>query len=306
MRGGSIVAALIAVLATREARAERVSRVDATAFAVPWGMAYTRCALGGSLSWAAPLSQDPGDLWRITEVRVGVRDLYGWVNNEAAAFAEVTPIAFFKLRTELGWNAFIKPPVNGGMRLLTPFGRQLLDQRRIARKDAEALDWSRDEGLDDRRHFTAPEWAQGVRARVMPTLQGKVGPIVAAYTFMLDYADFRGPGRSADDVYHDSFNFTLRKVRDVVLVHDAFVGLQWDGARDRVIVGADFRHQRVLGTGLDSVGLFGVAIVQRDPTLVSHAFSPFALAQVGSYLRDPMHQGDFSWVLVVGADWRGI
>lgn len=301
-----MVAALVAVLATRQAYAERVSRVDATAFVVPWGMAYTRCALGGGLSWVAPLSQDPGDLWNSTAVRIGVRDLYGWVNNETAAFVEVTPIAVFKLRAELGWNSFIKPPANGGFRLLTPVGRQLLDQGRVARKDEEALDWSRDEGLDDRRHFTAPEWAQGVRARVMPTLQGKVGPVVAAYTFMLDYADFRGPGRSADDVYHDSFNFTLRKVRDVALVHDAFVGFQWDGARDRVIVGGNFRHQRVLGTGLDSVGLFGVAIVQRDPMLVSHAFSPFALAQIGSYVRDPMHQGDVSWVLVVGADFRGI
>ena len=296
---------LACLLGAREAGA-RESRFDATAFAVPWGMAYTRCAVGGNAAWVAPLSQDPGVLWSNTELRLGVRDVYGWVNDEFAAFAEVTPIAFFKLRAEASWNAFIKPPVNGGLRLLTAEGRALLDAGRIARKDPEALDWSRDEGLDDRRHFGGPMNAMGFRARLMPTLQAQLGPIVGVYTFTLDYADFRGPGRTVDDVYHDSFGFTLRRIRDFTLLHEGFVGYQWLGARDQVVVGAQLRWLRVPSTGLESVGVFGVIVAQRDDRVTRKAFSPFALAQVGSFVRDPMHRGDLSWVLVVGADFRGL
>jgi hypothetical protein len=295
------------VLSSSVARAEpRQARFDAGAFLVPFGMNYTRSAMGASTQWVAPLSRDPGVLWNTTEVRVGVRDLYGWVNNHAAAFVEITPIAVLKIRGELGWDAFVKPPFNGGLRTLTPEGRRLLDEGLVGRNDPGALDWSNDDGLDDRAHFNAPIAAHGLRARVMPTLQAKVGPFVAQYTFTFDYADQRGPGRSVSDIYHDTFTFTLRKVRDVAYVHEALIGWQFEGVRDSLILGAQLRHHRVLGTGLESLGVFGVALFQRDAKVTRDAFSPFALAQLGSFVRDPMHQGDVSWVVAIGADFRGI
>jgi len=305
VRSGPIVATVL--LASSTASAEpRESRVDVSAFAVPWGMAYTRCAVGGSAAYVAPLSQDPGALWNTTEARVGVRDVYGWVNNELGAFAEITPVAVFKLRGEVGWGAFIKPPVNGGFRTLTEYGRQLLDEGKVGRNGGDTLDWSRDGGVDNRAHFNEPIGAHGLRARLIPTFQVQVGPLIGVYTFTLDYADFRGPGRSADDVFHDTSAFTLRKVRDVLLMHEGLLAWQWTGVRDEVIVGAQVRQYRATSTGLDSLGVFGLVLVQRDGKLVRKSFAPFALAQAGSYLRDPMHRGDLSWVLVVGADWKGL
>ncbi|MBK9266936.1 MAG: hypothetical protein IPM54_45075 [Polyangiaceae bacterium] len=281
----------------------RESSVDLSLVWVPFGMHYTRSAWGATLGYKVPLVKRPGILWDSTNVTIGVRDLYGYVNNTFGPFIEITPIAFFKLRMEAAYDYFIYSPFNGGLRVLTPLGHERLAEGRIERGNTSALDWSGDAGVNNIANYENPINIGGTRLRVMPTLQGKVGPIVFQYNFMADFNLYRAPGASYNAVFHDTFTFTLRKLHDVSQTHELVVGYAAPVTLPgELLLGITGRYNRVFGTGLDQFSLVGFVFARLPRKLFKQKVSPFAAAQLGTLLVDPMWQYAFSWVTVVGAD----
>jgi hypothetical protein len=74
--------------------APRQSTVNLSLVFVPWGMHYTRSAWGATIAYQVPLVKKNGVLWDSTNITVGVRDLYGYVNNTFGPFIEITPLLF--------------------------------------------------------------------------------------------------------------------------------------------------------------------------------------------------------------------
>jgi|GEM_PF-4656886 len=288
-----------------DAPASRHRSVDLSLIWVPWGMHYTRSAWGATLGYKVPLVKKNGVLWDSTNVTVGVRDMYGYVNNTFGPFIEITPIAFFKFRMEAAYDNFIYSPFNGGLRVLTPLGHERLAAGQIERGNAAAIDWSGDDGVNNVANFQDPINIGGTRLRVMPTLQGKAGPIVFQYNFTADFNFYRAPGASYRAVYHDSFTFTLRKLQDVSQTHELLVAYAVPMASPgELLIGVSGRYNRVFGTGLDQFSLVGVVFGRLPKKLLGQRMSPFAAAQFGTLLVDPMWQYAFSWVTVVGADFN--
>ena len=288
--------------------APRPSSLDLSVFWVPWGMHYTRAALGTTFGYKIPLVQKKGILWDSTNVTFGVRDVYGFVNNTVGPFIDITPIAFFRLQIQGAYDYFIREPFNGGMRVMTPLGQQRVANRQIQRGNRSAVDWVNQDdgdGMDNRDNFLAPINRGGLRLRVLPTLQGKVGPIAFQYNVTADWNYYGAPGASADDVYHDNFTFTLRKLQDFSHAHELLVAYAAPVPKpSELLLGLSGRYQRVLGTGLEQLSLNAVVFGRLPKKFASDRISPFAIAQVGTNLIDPMWQYAFSWILVVGADFN--
>jgi len=286
----------------------RPTSLDLGVFYVPWGMHYTRSAIGTTLGYKIPLVQKKGILWDSTNITVGVRDVYGFVNNTVGPFVDITPIAFFRLQVQGAYDYFIKEPFNGGLRVMTPLGRERLAAGQIRRGSRAAVDWvnqNDDEGMDNPAHFLAPINHGGLRLRVLPTLQGKVGNIAFQYNFTADWNHYTAPGADADDVYHDNFTFTLRKLQDFSHAHEILVAYAAPVPKPgELLLGLSGRYQRVLGTGLEQLTLHAVAFGRWPKKFLSNRMSPFAIAQVGTNLIDPMWQYAFSWILVIGADFN--
>jgi hypothetical protein len=286
----------------------RPSSLDLSVFWVPWGMHYTRAALGATFGYKIPLVQKKGILWDSTSVTFGVRDVYGFVNNTAGPFIDITPIAFFRLQVQGAYDYFIREPFNGGLRVMTPLGKERMAARQIRLGDRASVDWVNQDdgnGMDNPDNFLAPINQGGLRLRVMPTLQGKVGPIAFQYNFTGDWNFYSAPGASADDVYHDNFTFTLRRLQDFSHAHELLVAYTAPVPKPgELLLGLSTRYQRVLGTGLEQLSLNAVVFGRLPKKLLSDRMSPFAIAQVGTNLIDPMWQYAFSWILVVGADFN--
>jgi hypothetical protein len=282
----------------------RVSTASLNFFWVPYGMNYIRAGFGIGATYKAPLVQRRGILWDTTNVTVGVRNQYGFVNNTAGAFVEVTPIAFFKLNVYAGYDRLITGSFKGGLRVLTPLGRQRLAEGRVERGNLDAVDWSDNAtGKDNRAIFSAPSSADGLRLRVAPTLQGRVGPVGIQYNFVADWNFYRAEGRSADDIYHDSFTFTLRKLRDRGFSHEGVVAVTVPGIPDEILAGVNARYAHVPSTELDSLYVGALFFIRPRWRFVGERLSLFASAQVGTNLIDPMYQYAVSWVLAAGVDF---
>jgi hypothetical protein len=283
----------------------RATTIDLTLFVVPWGMHYTRAAWGTSLAFRAPLVKKPGVLWDSTNIAFGVRDVYGYVNNTAGIWAEITPIAVFKVQVQASYDYFIKAPFNGGMRVLTQHGRDLLAAGQMQEGSSQALDWSKDEGLDNRANFLPPVYTGGLRFRVMPTLQGKLGNVAFQYNFTADWNRYSAPGASKDDVFHDNFTFTLRKLHDFDHMHELVVAYSVPvAAPGEMLFGLTGQYRKALGTGLDRLSVNALFFLRYPRKIFGGRMSPFVGGNVGTNLIDPMWRYAFSWILVVGGDFN--
>ena len=283
--------------------APRQSTVDLSLVWVPWGMHYTRSGWGASVAYKVPLVKKNGVLWDSTNITIGVRDFYGYVNNTFGPYIEITPIAFFKFRMEAGYDYFIYSPFNGGLRTLTALGHERLAAGQVERGNTSAVDWSGDDGVNNTGNFQSPINIGGTRLRVMPTLQGKVGPVVFQYNFTADFNFYHAPGANYNDVFHDTFTFTLRKLQDISQTHELFLAYSAPvSAPGELLLGISGRYNRVSGTGLDQFSLMGVVFGRLPRKIFKQKVSPFAAVQAGTLLIDPMWQYAFSWVTVVGAD----
>jgi len=281
----------------------RPTTVDLSLFVVPWGMHYTRAGWGVSLGVRAPLVNKAGVLWETTNVAFGVRDAYGYVNNSAGIWGEITPIAIFKLRAEASFDYFIKAPFNGGMRILTQHGRDLLAQGKLEEDSREQIDWVHTGGFDNRTNFMAPIYSGGYRFRVLPTLQGKLGNVAFQYNFTADWNLYSAPGATSDAIYHDSFTFTLRKLHDFSHAHELLVAYNVPvKAPGEMLFGVSTRYHKVVGTGLDQLSLNALFFLRFPRKFWGDRLSPFAGGNIGTHLIDPMWQYAFSWILVLGAD----
>lgn len=291
----------------QEAAAEvplRKPSLDATAFTVPYGVAYIRAAWGGSLQYQIPLVQQPGILWDTTNVAFGLREMYGYVVNSLTGYAEITPIAFFKLNVSASHDMFIIDPFSGGVRVLTPEGEERLRGGQVRRGDVNAVDWV--DGQNNRLIFSAPTFGQGLRLRVTPTLQGRLGPVAFQYNFTWDYNDYFTGRYGPEAVFHDTISFTLRKLRDTGVTHEAILLYEVPGIQEQVRLGVVGRHYVVMGTGLVSQSVVGLFSVRAAPGWLgmSKNLAPWVIAQVGTNTIDPLHQFDLSWVLVAGMDFH--
>lgn len=284
----------------------RPTTADLSLFWVPWGMHYTRAAVGAGLAYKTPLIRKPGILWDTTNVVVGVRNLYGFVNNTLTGYVEVTPIAVFKLNVQAAYDVFIVNPFNGGLRTLTPAGAERLKNGDIKRESPTSVDWVTEKGgLDNFNNFRAPIGAGGMRLRVLPTLQGKVANIAVQYNFGADWNFYSTPGLDKDTVYHDTFTFTLRKLHDFSHAHELVVAYSAPmKAPGELLVGVTTRYYHVMGTGLDQLTMNALLFARYPKKIWGERVSPFAAANVGTNLIDPMWQYAFAWLLVVGADFN--
>lgn len=280
----------------------RVPSLDLTIAAVPWGMAYNRSGLGANLRYQAPLIDRPGVLWEKTNITVGVRDAFGYVNNSLAAFAEVTPIGFFKLQVSAAYDNLFVAPFSGGTRVLTALGRTELAEGNVARGRPGAVDWV--DGKDNHAIFDPSIAGDGLRLKIQPTLQGKAGPVAAQYTFTADFNIYRSGRYGCDDVFHDTFTFTLRKLCDHSFLHELLVVYEIPNIRDEVRLGVVGKYYRVAGTGLDNLNVSAVGFYRPRLAVFGERFSPWITAQLGTNLRDPMYPYAFAWVLALGLDLK--
>jgi len=269
---------------------------------VPLGTAYTRSAVGASFRYEVPLIDRPGILWNNTNVALGVRETYSYVNNTLAPFVEITPIAFFKLQASASYDMLIPDPFKGGLRVLTPLGEERLAAGQVERGNPDAVDWV--EGKDNLEVFTAPAFAHGLRARIQPTLQAKLGPVGMQYNFTADWNWYRGGGFGGDAIFHDSFTFTLRKMRDLGMSHELVVVFEVPGIRDTIRIGAVGKHYRPVSTGLERLEAVALLYYRPGRAWVGETGTPWFTGQFGTNLVDPMHQYDFSWILALGIDFR--
>jgi hypothetical protein len=271
---------------------------------VPWGVAYTRSGAGLGATYKAPLVKREGFLWDTTNVTVGVRDFYGFVNNSLAAWVEVTPIAFFKLQVFGSYDSLIVDPFSGGVRALTDLGAQRLAEGRVLRGDPDAVDWSDDPGAkDNERIFKKPRSGDGLRLKILPTLQGKVGPIAIQYNFTVDFNFYRAGDYGSGAIFHDNFTFTLRKMHDVGFVHEGVVAWAAEGP-DELLLGVTAKYYQISGTDLDT--LFTGALVFFRPRwrFAGERLSLWGAAQAGTNPIDPMYENAFAWVLATGVDLK--
>ena len=286
----------------------RAALAELGVFIVPWGDAYVRSALGASFRYEAPLIRKPGILWDTTTVAVGVRDIYGYVNNSLQPYVEITPIAFFKVQASFGYETFIRAPFDGGVRVLTPLGEQRLAAGQLERNNRDAVDWAGFGGegvaINNRDNFTAPVFGQGFRPRLAPTLQAKLGPIAVQYNFTVDWSFFYGGGHGRDAIVHDTFAFTLRKMHDVGFTHEGILVFDVPGVKDTIRIGAVARHYRVQGTGLERLETVGLLYYRPGSPWIGDSGTPWFAGQFGTNPVDPMHPWDFNWVLALGLDFR--
>lgn len=286
----------------------RASKGELGVFVVPWGGAYIRSALGASFRYEAPLIKKPGILWDTTTVAVGVRDIYGYVNNSLQPYVEITPIAFFKVQASFGYEVFIKDPFDGGLRTLTPLGEQRLAAGQVEQGNLEAVDWaglaSDGVAVNNRDNFNAATFGHGFRPRLTPTLQAKVGPVAAQYNFTVDWNFFYGGGYGRDAIYHDTFAFTLRKMHDVGFTHEGILVFEVPGVKDTIRVGAVARYYRGVGTGLERLETVGLLYYRPGSPWIGESGTPFFAGQFGTNPIDPMYPWAFNWVLVAGIDFR--
>ncbi|UQA58847.1 hypothetical protein [Polyangium aurulentum] len=291
--------------AKEEPPKRRVPTASLNFFWVPYGMNYVRAAIGLGATYKAPLVQRPGILWDTTNVTVGIRNQFGFVNNTAGAFVEVTPIAFFKLHVYAGYDVLFPGYFNGGLRILTPLARQRLAEGRIERGNRDALDWSdTNEAKDNRAIFEPPRLGGGLRVRAVPTLQGKIGPVGIQYNFTADFNFYRIDGSAQDDLFHDTFTFTVKKMRDVGFGHDVTVAYSVPDIPDEILAGVTGRYYYVPSTDIDNLALNALFFIRPRWRFFDERLSVFGAAQVGTNLIDPIYQYAFSWVLVVGADFK--
>jgi hypothetical protein len=279
-----------------------VASADLGFVLVPLGLAYTRSGVGVSARYEAPLVKRPGILWETTNVAVGVREFYAYVNNQLAAFVEVTPIAFFKLQLSAGYDSYIVKPLSGGVRALTPVGRQKLADGDVARGGRDAVDWV--DGRDNRDIFFAPVGGDGLRLKIQPTLQAKIGPVGLQYNFTADFNVHRAGKYDRNAIFYDSLTFTLRKVRDVGYINELVAVFEVPGIRDQLRAGVIGNHYHVVGTDLDRLSLNALIFYRPRWQCLGERLSPWITGQFGTHLLDPMHQFDFSWVLAIGLDLR--
>jgi hypothetical protein len=271
---------------------------------VPFGVAYVRAGAGLAATYRAPLIRRQGVLWETTNVTVGVRDFYGFVNNSLAAWVEVTPIAFFKLQVFGAYDSLIVDPFSGGVRVLTDLGAQRLAEGRVKRGDPQAVDWSDDQGAKDNELiFRKPRSGDGLRLKILPTLQGKVGPIAIQYNFTADFNFYRAGDHGAEAIFHDNFTFTLRKMHDVGFIHEGIIAYTGSGP-DELLAGVTARYYRVSGTGLDSLFTGALAFVRPRWRFAGERLSLWGAAQAGTNPIDPMYQYALAWLLATGVDLK--
>ena len=277
---------------------------------VPFGQSYLRVALGATAKYSIPLIEKPGALWKTTNVTVGLSNFYSFTGNNTGGFVEITPIAVFKLRVTASYDRLIVNPFDGGVRVLNDNGRMLLAQGRVERGNDDAIDWV--DGQNNPAVFRDPIGGGGLRLKIQPTLQAKIGPIAVQYNFLADinrYGASDDGVNSEDDVYHDSFTFTLRQLHDRSFGHDVLVA--YDATHQPgqllpgdVTAGLRLSYNKVSGTGLENIGLNALLRYRPDLTWFDGTWQPWGVAQLGTHLRDPMHQYDVAWVVALGVDIR--
>lgn len=267
----------------------------------PYGMNYLNGGAGLQLFYKIPLVKKDEILWNTTNITFGVSDFYCYVNNNISGFIEVTPIAIFKLKAEVGYDYFIREPFDTGIQALTEDGRLALKEGNIKKGSSTAIDWVN--GLDNRRFFKEGTNDGGLKLTISPTLQAKIGPVGLQYTFIADYNNYQADGLGPNDVFHDGTSFTLKQMEDWGLAHELNVVYIFNIPQNEFGAGLFARYYAVRSTQLHSLGLYLQLFY--SPTWASLGqWKPWAAARLGTFLVDSMHQYDFSWVMALGTTVR--
>lgn len=270
-------------------------------FWVPYGGAYVRAAWGVQFRYDMPLIKKPGVLWETTKLTLAASEVYGYTNNRLSAYAEVTPIAFFKLRVTAAHDYMLRG-FDGGIRVLTTAGQMRLSAGMVERGNANAVDWV--DGVNNSDVFTEPVYGGGLRLLIQPTLQAKVGPIGVQYTLTADINHYSVDGYSGDDIFHDPHTYSLRELSDWGISHQGTVAYIAELSGE-LIAGLTSRYYAPRNIdNIESLSLEGTFFYKADWDYFGERWHPWGAAQIGTLLSDPMHEREFSWVLVFGADVR--
>ena len=76
------------------------------------------------------------------------------------------------------------------------------------------------------------------------------------------------------------------------------------GVQDTIRFGAVGKYYRVSGTGLERLETVGLLYYRPGSPWIGQSGTPWFAAQLGTNVIDPLHELDFSWVLVLGLDFR--
>ena len=308
MGASSLAAAQQPAATEREPSAtEREPSAELRFLFVPYGGSYQRSAVGITAVYQIPLIQKPGALWETTNVTVGLNDLYSYVNNSVGGFVEITPIAVLALRVSATYDRVIIDPFTGGIRVLTAMGRQLLDDEQFERGNENAIDWV--DGRENSNVFLDPSGGGGLRLKIQPTLQAKVGPVAIQYKFTADFNYYSASDFDESDIFYDSLTFTLRELHDRSFLHELLVAYTTERERGQrlpgeILAGVRGSYQTVSGTGLDNLAVNAVLLYRPKWEFFGDKWKPFFAVQLGTHLSDPMHEGDFAWLLVSGMNRR--
>ena len=243
---------------------------------------YLGLKLTNNLTYRVPLIKDNGLLWKSTKFEIGISDDLTPSYHRISALMMIEPIAFFDLKVlagyDLEWAA-----LTGG----------IYD---IVQDPAEITEWG--EEYADVYIESTRQTAHGFRLKVMPTVKMAVGPVAATYTFTLGYHAYNVHTDSG--YYYDPETATIQQINDLYFVHDAkLIGRFLD-----FMVGANFIYTDLYSWDYSNMKLAGLFVYTPSWKVLPEHINPYAILQLGSFIRDQYNRGKFSAAAVLGVNFK--
>ncbi|WP_028974360.1 hypothetical protein [Spirochaeta cellobiosiphila] len=268
-----------------------------------YGDNYEMAGVDATFDHTWPLFQKPGILWDKTNIKLGIKETYGFVVNSFNVFAEITPIAFFTIRATGGYDHYFwTSQFKGGLRPLTD---SALTAWNTKYKNESSLtknfDWTDSDFLyDNTTHKDGGGWTY----EMAPSLQGQMGSIAVQYTFSYKYYDYSEAGKEWMFNYMEN---KIMKSRDSIIYNDAKVAYTFTetSLENEILAGLDYHSTIPLSSDMNTHSLY--AFLYAEPHQLKRGLQqPFFGAQLGTHIIDPAPsiEGSLSWSIFIGTSLK--
>lgn len=220
------------------------------------------------LNYRYYFSDSDSILFKNNNVGFGIFDSISPATNSVGVFAEVEPIAIFKLRVQYEYVQHF-----GAFTAMLVFPDKNSDY-----SDSE-LDYLQDEDK--------AVWATGEMFTVMPTFQIMVGRFVA-----LDMLKFRWYDMNKEGYFYEPTEDTLAKMNDYFFTNEAVIGIAlWKrDEKNMLLLGTRHLYFSLEESGKQRQELDGVLVWMREKLFFME--NPTIMTAIGGYLDDQYRTKD--------------
>lgn len=220
------------------------------------------------LNYRYYFSDSDSILFKNNNVGFGIFDSLSPATNSVGVFAEVEPIAIFKLRAQYEYVQYF-----GAFTAMLVFPDKNSDY-----SDSE-LDYLQDEDK--------AVWATGEMFTVMPTFQIMLGRFVA-----LDMMKFRWYDINKDGYFYEPMEDTLAGMNDYFFTNEAVMGVAlWKkDEKNMLLLGTRHLYFSLEESGKQRQELDGVLVWMRDKLFFME--NPTIMTAIGGYLDDQYRTKD--------------